>query len=60
MDEIPTYIKGMLDHTKVNYDTPELESILNTTYGVLVYQEPGQCDTFRVKIAISEKRHNIN
>lgn len=39
MDEIPTYINGMLDPTKVVYDTPELESILNTTYGVLVYQE---------------------
>ena len=39
MDEISTYINGMLDPTKVVYDTPELESILNTTYGVLVYQE---------------------
>ena len=39
MDEIPKYINGMLDPTKVVYDTPELESILNTTYGVLVYQE---------------------
>ena len=49
MDEIPTYIKGMLDHTKVNYDTPELESILNTTYGVLVYQEQVSATRFALR-----------
>ena len=39
MDEIPNYIKGMLDHKNIQYDTPQLESILKSTYGVLVYQE---------------------
>lgn len=49
MDEIPTYIKGMLDNTKVNYDTSELESILNTTYGVLVYQEQVSATRFALR-----------
>lgn len=39
MDEIPNYINGMLNPSMRKYDTPELEPILNTTYGVLVYQE---------------------
>ena len=49
MDEISTYINGMLDPTKVVYDTPELESILNTTYGVLVYQEQVSATRFALR-----------
>lgn len=50
----------MLNPNKVKYDTPELEPILKTTYGILVYQEQvmqtvrelagfskGQADTIR-------------
>lgn len=39
MDEIPHYIDGMKDISKIHYLTPELESILRPTYGVTVYQE---------------------
>lgn len=39
MDEIPNYINGMLNPAMIKYDTPMLEPILNTTYGVIVYQE---------------------
>ena len=39
MDEIPNYIKGMLSPANVKYETPMLENILKTTYGVIVYQE---------------------
>lgn len=39
MDEIPNYIKGMLNPSTVKYDTPMLEPILKTTFGVIVYQE---------------------
>lgn len=59
MDEIPNYIEAM--HSgRVHYDHPKLESILNSTYGILVYQEEimfavrklagftaGQSDTIR-------------
>ena len=60
MDEIPKYLQGMLNPEKIVYDTPELEHILNTTYGVTVFQEQvmlivrelagftkGQADTIR-------------
>lgn len=70
MDEIPHYIEGMLDHTKVVYDTKLLESILSSTYGVLVYQEQvmlavqvlagfsqGQADTIRK--AMGKKKQEI-
>jgi len=39
MDEIPKYVAGMMDSNLIKYDTPMLESILDTTYGVIVYQE---------------------
>ena len=42
MDSIPQYIEGMQDTSSIHYDTPELEPILKTTYGVLVYQEQVQ------------------
>lgn len=60
MDEIPRYIDGMLNPSHIMYDTPELQDILNVTYGVIVYQEQvmtavrelsgfnrGQADTIR-------------
>ncbi len=38
MDEIPNYLSAM-DSGLIKYDHPLLENILNSTYGVLVYQE---------------------
>ena len=39
MDYIPNYIAGMQDVHNIHYLTPELESLLKSTYGVIVYQE---------------------
>lgn len=39
MDYIPDYIEGMKNSSGIRYDTPELEPILEGTYGVIVYQE---------------------
>ena len=39
MAEIPKYVECKRNPSKVEYITPELESILNVTYGVMVYQE---------------------
>ena len=39
MDYIPDYLSGVKDPANVHYDCPEEESILASTYGVLVYQE---------------------
>ncbi len=39
MDFIPNYIKGKNDPSAVSYVTPELQSILEPTYGCIVYQE---------------------
>lgn len=39
MDFIPQYIKGKNNTEPINYDTPELEPILEPTYGCIVYQE---------------------
>ncbi|MBO5656622.1 MAG: DNA polymerase III subunit alpha, partial [Agathobacter sp.] len=39
MDFIPNYIKGKNDPASISYVTPELESILEPTYGCIVYQE---------------------
>lgn len=39
MDFIPTYIKGKNNPQEMTYVTPELESILEPTYGCIVYQE---------------------
>lgn len=60
MDEIPNYVKNMLDPKGIVYDTPELKEILSATYNVIVYQEQvmfivrelagftrGQSDTIR-------------
>ena len=39
IDEIPNYIKNMINPDSIVYDTKELEDILNVTYGIIVYQE---------------------
>lgn len=39
MDFIPDYIKGKNNRDEITYVTPELESILEPTYGCIVYQE---------------------
>ena len=39
MDFIPKYIKGKSNFTNVTYSCPQLEPILSSTYGCIVYQE---------------------
>lgn len=39
MDNIPEFIARKQGRTKIVYESPELEAILNETYGVIVYQE---------------------
>lgn len=39
MDFIPDYIRGKNSPETITYATPELESILEPTYGCIVYQE---------------------
>ncbi len=39
MDFIPQYIKGKNYPESITYDCPQLESILEPTYGCIVYQE---------------------
>ena len=39
MDFIPKYIKGKNNHSDVAYSCPQLEPILSSTYGCIVYQE---------------------
>jgi len=39
MDYIPDYLRGVKNPKDVHYDCPQEESILASTYGVLVYQE---------------------
>ncbi|PHK50930.1 DNA polymerase III subunit alpha [Staphylococcus edaphicus] len=39
MEEIPTYISRRHNPDKVQYLHPDLEPILKTTYGVIIYQE---------------------
>ena len=38
MDFIPQYIKGKNDRGSITYDCPQLEPILESTYGCIVYQ----------------------
>ena len=70
MSEIPRYIECKRNPDKVVYDTPELEGILNVTYGVMVYQEQvmeivrklagysmGRSDM--VRRAMSKKKHKV-
>ncbi len=64
MENIPEYIDRMHGKKEVNYHHPDLEPILNETYGILVYQEqiiriaadmagyaPGEADTIRKAVA---------
>lgn len=39
MDFIPQYIKGKNNHAAITYRCPQLEPILEPTYGCIVYQE---------------------
>ncbi|WP_082233604.1 DNA polymerase III subunit alpha [Halobacillus massiliensis] len=39
MEYIPNYINRKHNHEEVEYPHPDLEPILNKTYGVLIYQE---------------------
>ncbi len=39
MDFIPQYIRGKNQRESITYDCPELEPILEPTYGCIVYQE---------------------
>lgn len=39
MEQIPRYVQSKHDHSKIRYDHPLLEPILNVTYGCIVYQE---------------------
>lgn len=39
MDFIDDYISGMKNASLIHYDHPMLESILQSTYGIIVYQE---------------------
>lgn len=70
IDEIPNYINNMLNPEYITYDTPQLENILKTTYGIIVYQEQvmfivrelagfskGQADTIRK--AMGKKKAEI-
>ena len=39
MDFIPDYVRGKNNRNEISYVTPELEEILEQTYGCIVYQE---------------------
>ena len=39
MDFIPRYLKGKNDRNSIRYECPQLEPILEPTYGCIVYQE---------------------
>ena len=67
MENIPRFLAGKQDPSKITYDHPSLEPILASTYGVMVYQEQvirifqelagyslGQADM--VRRAISKKK----
>lgn len=70
MSEIPRYVECKNNPDKVNYIVPELEEILDVTYGVMVYQEQvmeivrklggysmGRSDM--VRRAMSKKKHKV-
>ena len=42
IDYIPEYIRNMKNPEMIHYDAPQLEPILKSTYGVIVYQEQVQ------------------
>ena len=70
MASIPKYIKGKNNKDLIEYEAPELESILDVTYGCMVYQEQvmqivrdlagysmGRSDL--VRRAMSKKKHSV-
>ena len=70
MKSIPTYIENRHNPEKVSYSTPLLKSILDVTYGCIVYQEQvmqifrtlagysfGRADI--VRRAMSKKKHDV-
>ncbi len=70
MDSIPTYIENRHNPQKIRYKTPKLKSILDVTYGCMVYQEQvmqicrelagysyGRADI--VRRAMSKKKHDV-
>ncbi len=70
MDSIPTYIENRHHPEKIKYKTPQLKSILDVTYGCMVYQEQvmqicrelagysyGRADI--VRRAMSKKKHDV-
>ena len=70
MDSIPTYIENRHNPSKIKYKTPKLKSILDVTYGCIVYQEQvmqicrelagysyGRADI--VRRAMSKKKHDV-
>ncbi len=70
MDSIPAYIENRHNPHKIRYKTPELKSILDVTYGCMVYQEQvmqicrelagysyGRADI--VRRAMSKKKHDV-
>ena len=70
MAEIPRYIENKRHPENIEYITPELESILDVTYGVMIYQEAvmeivrklagysmGRADL--VRRAMSKKKHKV-
>ena len=70
MDSIPAYIENRHNPDKIRYKTPQLKSILDVTYGCMVYQEQvmqicrelagysyGRADI--VRRAMSKKKHDV-
>lgn len=70
MDSIPTYIENRHNRSKIRYKTPQLQGILDVTYGCMVYQEQvmqicrelagysyGRADI--VRRAMSKKKHEV-
>ena len=70
MDSIPHYLECRADHSKIEYPLPIVEDILESTSGVVVYQEQvmsifrrvagytfGHADV--VRRAMSKKKHSV-
>lgn len=70
MAEIPRYIQNKKNPNNIEYITPQLEHILDVTYGVMIYQEQvmqivrdlagyslGRSDL--VRRAMSKKKHSV-
>lgn len=70
MESIPTYIQNRHHPENITYKTPQLKSILDVTYGCIVYQEQVM-EIFRklanysyakadiVRRAMSKKKHDV-